>query len=43
MIEVLTVLFIFVVVALGSVFAGVWCDDDKLRESVESAAEATGD
>jgi leucyl aminopeptidase len=32
-----------VVVALGSTFAGIWCDDDDLRERVESAADATGE
>ena len=32
-----------VVVALGSVFAGLWCDDDELRGAVESAGEATGE
>ncbi|MEZ6234367.1 MAG: leucyl aminopeptidase family protein [Phycisphaerales bacterium] len=32
-----------VVVALGSTFAGLWCEDDKLRAKVESAADATGE
>lgn len=32
-----------VVVALGSVYAGLWCDDDKLRKKVEAAADATGE
>lgn len=32
-----------VVVALGSVYAGMWCDDDKLREAIESAAERSGE
>jgi len=32
-----------VVVALGSVFAGMWCDDDGLRGAVEAAAQATGE
>ncbi|MEM0983160.1 MAG: leucyl aminopeptidase family protein [Planctomycetota bacterium] len=32
-----------VVVALGSVFAGMWCDDDELRAAVEGAGEATGE
>jgi len=32
-----------VVVALGSTFAGLWCDDDKLRDRVDSAAELTGE
>ncbi len=30
-----------VVVALGSVFAGMWCDDDALRARVEAAADRT--
>lgn len=29
-----------VVVALGSVYAGMWCDDDELRSKVEAAGEA---
>ncbi|MCA9303674.1 MAG: leucyl aminopeptidase family protein [Phycisphaerales bacterium] len=29
-----------VVVALGSVYAGMWCDDDALRAKVEAAAQA---
>ncbi|MEL6329110.1 MAG: leucyl aminopeptidase family protein [Planctomycetota bacterium] len=32
-----------VVVALGKVFAGLWCDDDKLRAAVEEAGQATGE
>ncbi|MEM7622342.1 MAG: leucyl aminopeptidase family protein [Planctomycetota bacterium] len=32
-----------VVVALGSVFAGLWCDDDDLRGTIEQAGEATGE
>ncbi len=32
-----------VVVALGNTHAGMWCDDDKLREKVEAAAETTGE
>ncbi|MCB9846006.1 MAG: leucyl aminopeptidase family protein [Phycisphaeraceae bacterium] len=32
-----------VVVALGSVFAGMWCDDDALRGRVEAAAALTGE
>ncbi len=32
-----------VVVALGKVYGGMWCDDDALREKVESAAGATGE
>ena len=32
-----------VVVALGSTFAGMWCDDDKLRAKVERAAGASGE
>ncbi|MDQ7013269.1 MAG: leucyl aminopeptidase family protein [Planctomycetota bacterium] len=32
-----------VVVALGSTFAGMWCDDDKLRRKVEEAADASGE
>jgi leucyl aminopeptidase len=32
-----------VVVALGSVYAGMWCDDDRLRQRVERAAEASGE
>jgi leucyl aminopeptidase len=32
-----------VVVALGKVYAGLWCDDDKLRASVEEAAEVSGE
>jgi len=30
-----------VVVALGKVFAGMWCDDDDLREKLEAAGEFT--
>ena len=29
-----------VVVALGSVYAGMWCDDDDLRAKIEAAGEA---
>ncbi|MGD9789919.1 MAG: M17 family metallopeptidase [Phycisphaerales bacterium] len=32
-----------VVVALGSTFAGMWCDNDALRAQVESAAAASGE
>jgi len=32
-----------VITALGSTFAGLWCEDDKLRKRVESAAETTGE
>lgn len=32
-----------VVVALGSTFAGMWCDDDKLRARVEEASEISGE
>lgn len=32
-----------VVVALGSVFAGLWCDDDELRACAEAAGESTGE
>ncbi|GIW74658.1 MAG: putative cytosol aminopeptidase [Phycisphaerales bacterium] len=32
-----------VVVALGSTFAGLWCEDASLREKVESASRATGE
>ena len=32
-----------VVVALGSTFAGMWCDDDTLREKVQSASDASGE
>jgi leucyl aminopeptidase len=32
-----------VVVALGSAFAGIWCDDDKLRTSLEEAGQASGE
>ncbi|MEM7630156.1 MAG: leucyl aminopeptidase family protein [Planctomycetota bacterium] len=32
-----------VVVALGSVHAGLWCDDDGLRSKIECAAEGTGE
>jgi len=32
-----------VVVALGTVFGGMWCDDDGLRAKVEEAAAATGE
>ena len=32
-----------VVVALGSTYAGLWCDDDKLRDKVQSASDAAGE
>jgi len=32
-----------VVVALGSVFGGMWCDDDDIRAKLEDAADATGE
>lgn len=32
-----------VVTALGSTFAGMWCDDDALRAGIESASAATGE
>ncbi len=32
-----------VVVALGSAYAGIWCDDDKLRTSLEEAGEASNE
>lgn len=32
-----------VVVALGSTFAGLWCDDEDLRKRIEGAAETTGE
>jgi len=32
-----------VVVALGSAFAGMWCDDDKLRGAIEDSGAATGE
>ncbi|MEZ6163621.1 MAG: leucyl aminopeptidase family protein [Phycisphaerales bacterium] len=32
-----------IVTALGSVFAGMWCDDDELRAKIESAGETTGE
>ncbi len=32
-----------VVVALGSVYAGLWCDDDNLRAKVDAGAEASGE
>ena len=32
-----------VVVALGSVYAGLWCDDDALRGTVECSGAATGE
>ena len=32
-----------VVVALGSTFAGMWCDDDKLRGKLEAAAKSSGE
>jgi leucyl aminopeptidase len=32
-----------VVTALGSTFAGLWCDDDNLRARLEAASEASGE
>jgi leucyl aminopeptidase len=32
-----------VVVALGKPFAGLWCEDDELRQSIEKAGYASGD
>ncbi|NRA56821.1 MAG: leucyl aminopeptidase family protein, partial [Phycisphaerales bacterium] len=32
-----------VVVALGSTYAGLWCDDDKLRGKVQDASDAAGE
>src|SRR5690606_14663610 len=32
-----------VVVALGSTYAGMWCDDDDLRAKVEEAARRSGE
>lgn len=32
-----------VVVALGKVFAGMWCDDDALRGKLEAAGDASGE
>ncbi len=32
-----------VVVALGKVFAGMWCDDDALRARLDLAADASGE
>lgn len=32
-----------VVVALGSVYAGLWCDDDTLRGAIEQAGAASGE
>ncbi len=32
-----------VITALGSTYAGLWCDDDKLRGRVEAAAETAGE
>lgn len=32
-----------VVVALGSTYAGMWCDDEALRRRVDQAAEHTGE
>lgn len=32
-----------VVVALGSTYAGMWCDDDALRAKLDAAADATGE
>lgn len=32
-----------VVIALGSVYAGMWCDDDELRAKLDAAADASGE
>ncbi len=32
-----------VVVALGSTYAGLWCDNDKLRGRIDQAADRTGE
>jgi leucyl aminopeptidase len=32
-----------VVVALGSAYAGIWCDDDDLRSTIEAAGTDTGE
>ncbi len=32
-----------VITALGSTFAGLWCEDDKLRNKIEAAAATTGE
>lgn len=32
-----------VVVALGSTFAGMWCDDDRLRQRIEAASARSGE
>ena len=32
-----------VITALGSTFAGLWCEDDKLRGKIEAAAAITGE
>jgi len=32
-----------VITALGSTFAGMWCEDDKLRTGIENAADTTGE
>ncbi len=32
-----------VVIALGSTYAGMWCDDDKLRARVEAVSQTTGE
>lgn len=32
-----------VVIALGGVYAGMWCDDDKLRARIEAASQVTGE
>lgn len=32
-----------VVVALGSVYAGMWCDDEDIRAKIDEAAESTGE
>ncbi len=32
-----------VVVALGSTYCGMWCDDDKLRAKVEAASDLSGE
>lgn len=32
-----------VVIALGSVYAGMWCDDDALRAKIDAASAASGE
>ncbi|MEM9374474.1 MAG: M17 family metallopeptidase, partial [Planctomycetota bacterium] len=32
-----------VVVALGTTYAGMWCDDDSLRSKLDAAADASGE